>query len=42
MAPSIMPGKVNLTQAEAVTMVAVQVLGNDTAVAVAGSQGTSS
>src|SRR5207245_5456497 len=36
---SIMPGKVNPTQAEAVTMVAVQVIGNDTAVAVAGSQG---
>jgi fumarate hydratase class II len=36
---SIMPGKVNPTQAEAVTMVAVQVLGNDTAVKVAGSQG---
>jgi fumarate hydratase, class II len=36
---SIMPGKVNPTQAEAVTMVAVQVMGNDTAIAVAGSQG---
>jgi fumarate hydratase class II len=36
---SIMPGKVNPTQSEAVTMVAVQVLGNDTAVKVAGSQG---
>ena len=36
---SIMPGKVNPTQAEAVTQVAVQVLGNDTAVKVAGSQG---
>jgi fumarate hydratase class II len=36
---SIMPGKVNPTQAEAVTMVAVQVIGNDTAVAIAGSQG---
>ncbi len=36
---SIMPGKVNPTQAEAVTMVAVQVIGNDTAIAVAGSQG---
>src|SRR5437867_3556391 len=36
---SIMPGKVNPTQAEAVTMVAVQVLGNDTAIALAGSQG---
>jgi len=36
---SIMPGKVNPTQAEAVTMVAVQVMGNDMAIAVAGSQG---
>jgi len=36
---SIMPGKVNPTQTEAVTMVAVQVIGNDTAIAVAGSQG---
>ena len=36
---SIMPGKVNPTQAEALTMVAVQVLGNDAAVAIAGSQG---
>ena len=36
---SIMPGKVNPTQAEALTMVAVQVFGNDTAVAMAGSQG---
>jgi len=36
---SIMPGKVNPTQAEAVTMVAVQVIGNDMAIAVAGSQG---
>src|SRR5437867_2131520 len=36
---SIMPGKVNPTQAEAVTMVAVQVIGNDTAIALAGSQG---
>jgi fumarate hydratase class II len=36
---SIMPGKVNPTQSEAVTMVAVQVFGNDTAVKVAGSQG---
>jgi fumarate hydratase class II len=34
-----MPGKVNPTQAEALTMVAVQVLGNDAAIAVAGSQG---
>jgi fumarate hydratase class II len=36
---SIMPGKVNPTQAEALTMVAVQVYGNDTAVAIAASQG---
>ncbi|RDI94804.1 class II fumarate hydratase [Meiothermus sp. QL-1] len=36
---SIMPGKVNPTQAEALTMVAVQVFGNDAAVAFAGSQG---
>ena len=36
---SIMPGKVNPTQCEAVTMVAVQVMGNDTAVTVAASQG---
>jgi fumarate hydratase, class II len=36
---SIMPGKVNPTQAEALAMVAVQVLGNDAAVAIAGSQG---
>ena len=36
---SIMPGKVNLTQCEAVTMVAVQVMGNDTAVGIAASQG---
>ncbi len=36
---SIMPGKVNPTQAEALTMVCVQVYGNDTAVAFAGSQG---
>jgi fumarate hydratase class II len=36
---SIMPGKVNPTQAEALTMVAVEVIGNDTTVAVAGSQG---
>src|SRR5246500_4725291 len=36
---SIMPGKVNPTQAEAVTMVAVQVLGNDAAIGFAGSQG---
>ncbi len=36
---SIMPGKVNPTQAEAMTMVCCQVLGNDVAVAIAGSQG---
>jgi fumarate hydratase class II len=36
---SIMPGKVNPTQCEAVVMVAIQVIGNDTAVAFAGSQG---
>ena len=36
---SIMPGKVNPTQCEAVTMVAVQVIGNDTAVGIAASQG---
>ncbi len=36
---SIMPGKVNPTQCEAVTMVAVQVMGNDTAVGIASSQG---
>lgn len=36
---SIMPGKVNPTQSEAMTMVCVQVMGNDTAVTVAGSQG---
>ena len=36
---SIMPGKINPTQSEAVTMVAVQVFGNDTAVGFAGSQG---
>ena len=36
---SIMPGKVNPTQCEAVTMVAVQVIGNDVAVGMAASQG---
>jgi len=36
---SIMPGKVNPTQCEAMTMVCVQVFGNDAAVAFAGSQG---
>jgi len=36
---SIMPGKVNPTQCEAMTMVCVQVLGNDSTIAIAGSQG---
>lgn len=36
---SIMPGKVNPTQVEAVTMVCTQVIGNDTAIAVGGMQG---
>src|SRR6185295_7055121 len=36
---SIMPGKVNPTQSEAMTMVAVQVFGNDAAITIAGSQG---
>ena len=36
---SIMPGKVNPTQSEAMTMVAVQVFGNDAAIRFAGSQG---
>ncbi len=36
---SIMPGKVNPTQCEALTMVAVQVMGNHTAIMMAGSQG---
>ena len=36
---SIMPGKVNPTQAEALTMVAAQVMGNDVAVSVGGAQG---
>jgi fumarate hydratase, class II len=36
---SIMPGKVNPTQSEAMTMVAVQVFGNDVAVTIGGSQG---
>jgi fumarate hydratase class II len=36
---SIMPGKVNPTQSESMTMVAVQVMGNDTAIAFAGSLG---
>lgn len=36
---SIMPGKVNPTQCEAVTMVATQIMGNDTAIGIAASQG---
>ncbi|MEN9676014.1 MAG: hypothetical protein RIS76_1910 [Verrucomicrobiota bacterium] len=36
---SIMPGKVNPTQSEAMTMVAVQVMGNDVTISIAGSQG---
>lgn len=36
---SIMPGKVNPTQSESMTMVAVQVMGNDAAIAIAGSMG---
>jgi len=36
---SIMPGKVNPTQAEAMLMVSIQVLGNDTAIAMAGKEG---
>ena len=36
---SIMPGKVNPTQSEALTMVCAQVMGNHTAVTVGGSQG---
>jgi len=36
---SIMPGKVNPTQSEAMTMVSVQVFGNDAAITIAGSQG---
>lgn len=36
---SIMPGKVNPTQAEALTMVCVQVMGNDTVISIAGSNG---
>lgn len=36
---SIMPGKVNPTQCEALTMVAAQVMGNDVAITIAGSQG---
>jgi len=34
-----MPGKVNPTQAEAMLMVAIQVIGNDTAVSIAGGEG---
>lgn len=36
---SIMPGKVNPTQAEAITMAAIRVMGNDTVITVAASQG---
>ena len=36
---SIMPGKVNPTQCEAITMIAVQVMGNDTTIGIAASQG---
>jgi fumarate hydratase class II len=36
---SIMPGKVNPTQSEAITMVCTQVLGNDVTIGLAGSQG---
>ena len=36
---SIMPGKVNPTQAEAMTMVCIQIMGNDAAIGFAGSQG---
>ncbi|MBT3380040.1 MAG: class II fumarate hydratase [Lentisphaerae bacterium] len=36
---SIMPGKVNPTQAEALTMIAAQVMGNDTTIAIAGAAG---
>ena len=36
---SIMPGKVNPTQVEAITMVCAQIMGNDTSIAFAGSQG---
>jgi len=36
---SIMPGKVNPTQCEAIVMIAIQVIGNDTGIAFAGSQG---
>ncbi|CNE34645.1 fumarate hydratase [Yersinia rohdei] len=36
---SIMPGKVNPTQCEAVVMIGIQVMGNDTAISISGSQG---
>lgn len=36
---SIMPGKVNPTQCEAIVMIAIQVMGNDSAVSISGSQG---
>jgi len=36
---SIMPGKVNPTQCEAITMVCAQVMGNDVAISIAGTQG---
>lgn len=36
---SIMPGKINPTQCEAVTMLSIQVIGNDTTIGIAGSQG---
>ena len=36
---SIMPGKVNPTQCEAMTMVCAQVMGNNTAISVAGASG---
>jgi fumarate hydratase class II len=36
---SIMPGKVNPSQAEALTMIAVQIMGNDAAISIAASQG---
>ena len=36
---SIMPGKVNPTQCEAITMVCAQVMGNDVAITIAGTQG---
>ena len=37
---SIMPGKVNPTQNEAVTMVAAQVMGNDVAISIGGASGS--